>query len=148
MTTLMRWNPVLSTRRDLFRSDLDSLFDGLFSGKSLSNGHAFAPAADIHETKDAYVIRLDLPGVSQKDVKVTFDGDTLSIRGERKLEQVHEKDQIHYRERLSGTFERNFTLSAPVRSDQVRASYKDGVLDVTVPKAEEAKTREIEIQVG
>ena len=81
-------------------------------------------------------------------MKVSILGDTLTIRGERKLEQVHEKENIHYRERRSGSFERSFTLAAPVRADQVRASYKDGVLEVSVPKAEEARTREIEIQIG
>jgi len=144
MTTLMRWSPLLSSRRDSF----DHLFDRLVAGSPLTNGHRFDPAADIHETAEAYVIRLDLPGVAQKDVKVSILGDILSIRGERKLEKVHEKENIHYRERVSGSFERTFRLTAPVRSDQVRAAYKDGVLEVTVPKAEEAKTREIEIQVG
>jgi len=147
MNTLMRWNPLLSTRRDLFRNDFDQLFDSLVSGSGLPNSQ-FAPPSDIHETAEAYVIRMDLPGVAQKDVKVTILGDTLAIRGERKLEQVHEKENVHYRERRSGSFERTFTLAAPVRADQVRATYRDGVLEVSVPKAEEAKTREIEIQVG
>ena len=148
MTTLMRWNPLLSTRRDLFRSDFDQLFDSLVSGSSPGNGIHYDPPADIHETAEAYVIRVDLPGVSQKDVKVSILGDTLTIRGERKLEPVGEKENIHYRERRGGSFERAFTLAAPVRADQVRASYKDGVLEVSVPKAEEARTREIEIQIG
>lgn len=148
MTTLMRWSPLLSNRRGPFASDIDQLFDSLVSGSALSNGHRFDPASDVHETAEAYVIRLDLPGVAQKDVKVSILGDTLSIRGERKLEKVHEKENIHYRERRSGSFERTFTLAATVRADQVRAAYKDGVLEVTVPKAEEAKTREIEIQLG
>ncbi len=148
MTTLMRWNPLLSTRRDLFRSDIDQLFDNLVSGSTLGNGIHYDPAADVHETAEAYVIRMDLPGIAQRDVKVSILGDTLTVRGERKLEQVHEKENIHYRERRSGSFERSFTLAAPVRPDQVRASYKDGVLEVTVPKAEEARTREIEIQVS
>ncbi len=145
MTTLMRWSPLLSNHRGPFAGDFDQLFDSLVAG---SNGHRFDPAADIHETAEAYVIRLDLPGVAQKDIKVSILGDTLTVRGERKLENVHEKENIHYRERRSGSFERTFTLAAPVRPDQVRAAYKDGVLEVTVPKAEEAKTREIEIQLG
>jgi HSP20 family protein len=148
MTTLMRWNPLLSTRRDLFRSDFDQLFENLVSGATPGSAAFYDPATDVHETAEAYVIRMDLPGVSQKDVKVSILGDTLTIRGERKVEQVHEKENIHYRERRSGSFERAFTLAAPVRADQVRASYRDGVLEVTVPKAEEARTREIEIQVG
>ena len=146
MTTLLRWNPLLSTRRD-YRNDFDQLFDTLVSGGSPGNGIHYAAPADVHETPEAYVIRMDLPGVSQKDVKVSILGDTLTIRGERKLETVNEKENIHYRERRSGSFERSFTLAAPVRPEEVRASYKDGVLEVSVPKAEQARTREIEIQV-
>ena len=149
MTTLLRWNPLLPTRRESYRSDFDRLFDSLVAGTSPGDGIHYAPAADVHETAEAYVIRVDLPGVSQKDVKVSILGDTLTIRGERKLEPVtDEKEKIHYRERRSGSFERSFTLAAPVRPGEVRASYKDGVLEVAVPKAEEARTREIEIQVG
>ena len=148
MTTLLRWSPLHSTRRDFFRNDFDQLLGSLVSGEAPANGARFAPPADIHETTEAYVIRLDLPGVPQKDVKVTLLGDTLTIRGERKFEALGEKEQLHHRERRTGSFERHFTLSAPVRADQVRAGYRDGVLEVSVPKAEAAKTREIEIQVG
>jgi HSP20 family protein len=148
MTTLMRWNPLLTTRRGLFRSDFDQLLDDLVPGATAGNGIHYLPASDVHETAEAYVIRIDLPGVSQKDVHVSILGDTLTIRGERKLEPVNEKENLHHRERRSGSFERAFTLAAPVRPDQVRASYKDGVLEVSVPKAEQARTREIEIQVG
>ena len=148
MTTLLRWNPLLPTRRDFFRNDFDQLFDSLVSGTTSGNGIHYHPTSDVHETAEAYVIRMDLPGVAQKDVKVSILGDTLTIRGERKLEPVHEKENIHYRERRSGSFERSFTLAAPVRPAAGRASYKDGVLEVSVPKAEQARTREIEIQVG
>lgn len=151
MSTLMRWSPLFSSRRDLngLRNDFDQLFDSLISGTTpRANANLFAPAADIHENPEAYLIRLDLPGIAQKDVKVTIMGDTLTIRGERKLEERKDQDNVHYRERLFGTFERSFTLSAPVRADQVKASYKDGVLEVRVPKADEARTREIEVQVS
>ncbi len=151
MTTLMRWSPLFTPRRDLagLRSDFDHLFDSLISGSGSNPGRElFAPAADIHENAEAFVIRLDLPGVSQKDVKVSIMGDTLTIRGERKHEENRDKDNVHYRERMFGSFERTFTLTAPVRSDQVKATYRDGVLEVRVPKAEEARTREIEVQVG
>ena len=150
MTTLMRWNPLLSHRRDLngLRSDFDHLFDNLLSSTARERGGLFTPAADIHETEEAYVVRLDLPGVAQEDVKVTILGDTLTIRGERKLEEMQAKDSVHYRERSFGTFERTFTLTAPVRANRVRATYRDGVLEVSIPKAEEAKAHEVEIQVG
>jgi HSP20 family protein len=93
------------------------------------------------------VIKADLPGVSQKDVKVSLMGDTLVIRGERRSEKNDETTPLRI-ERSYGMFERSFTLGAPVRSDQVKATYRDGVLEIHVPKAEEARLREIDIQVG
>lgn len=149
MSTLVRFGPLFSTRRDLsgLRNDFDQLFDTLLSGSRVAPT-VLTPPADVHEDAEAFVVRLDLPGVQQKDVKVTIMGDTLTIRGERKLDTVAEKQNLHYRERVFGNFERSFTLTAPVRADKVRATYRDGVLEVSVPKAEEARTREVEIQVG
>ena len=90
----------------------------------------------------------DLPGVSQKDVKVSLVGDTLTIRGERRDERSEKSGTVLRVERNSGTFERSFTLGTAVRSDGVKATYRDGVLEIRVPKAEEARLREIEIQTG
>ena len=147
MTTLLRWNPMLSRSRSV-HDDFDRLFDGWLNPSLLTAGQGLAAPADVHETPEAYVIRLDVPGLSQKDVKVTVMGDTVTIRGERKQEEKLDRDNLHFRERRFGSFERGFTLQTPVRADQVRASYRDGVLEVRVPKAEEARTREVEIQVG
>jgi HSP20 family protein len=102
---------------------------------------------DVEETPEDFVVRMDLPGVAQKDVKVSLMGDTLTIRGERKHEAEHKEGSWHRVERAYGSFERTFTLGAGVRNDKVKASYKDGVLEVRVPKAEEARLREIEVQV-
>jgi HSP20 family protein len=93
------------------------------------------------------VFRADLPGVNAKDVKITVSGDTLSLRGERKREDKKTEGSLHRIERSYGSFERSFTLGAPVRADQVRAAYRDGVLEIRVPKADEARAREIEVQV-
>jgi HSP20 family protein len=103
---------------------------------------------DIEETPDAFVLRADLPGMSQKDVKVVLTGDVLTLRGERKRETTKSEGTCHRCERVHGAFERTFTLTSPVRADQVKATYRDGVLEVLVPKAEEARVREIEVQVG
>ena len=147
MTTLMRWSPLFSGNRSLDRwNDFDRLFDGLVSGGSSSL--RFSPATDIQETPEEFVLRLDLPGVAQKDVKVTLLGDELTIHGERKQDETRKNGKSEYRERVFGSFQRSFTLSAPVQADQVKATFKDGVLEVHVPKAEQARTREIEIQVG
>jgi HSP20 family protein len=106
------------------------------------------PVVDIEETPEQFVLRMDLPGVAQKDVKVHVMGDTLTIRGERRQSGT-EKDGNWLRcERSHGVFERAFTLGAPVRADQVKASYRDGVLEVSVPKAEEARLREVEVKIA
>ncbi len=148
MTSLIRWNA--SPARDLLglRDDVDRLFETMFQTSPLNQEGArgFLPPADIEETKDGFVVRLDLPGVTQQDVKVSLLGDTLTVRGERTLER---KDKtLHRVERQHGTFERTFTLAVPVRPDQVKATFRDGVLEIQIPKAEEAKIREIEVQVG
>jgi HSP20 family protein len=148
--TLIRWGSAPVTPiRDLTNFDeVNRLFDGLFTrGTPRSDLSAiFTPAVDIEETPTEFVVRMDLPGVAQQDVKVSLMGDTLTIRGERRQESP--KGSNHRLERVHGTFERSFTLGTPVRSDQVKAQYRDGVLEVRVPKAEEARMREIEVQAG
>ena len=150
---ITRWSPVtLSPVRDLFNThdEFNRLFDGFFTGKALRSDLApiFTPAVDIEETADEFVFKADLPGMSQKDVKVNLMGDTLTIRGERKQESESKNGGVHRTERVYGAFERTFRLGTPVRNDKVKAQYKDGVLEIRVPKAEEAKLREVEVQVA
>ena len=147
--TITRWSPLtLSPARDLFGADLDHLFDGFLTRTRGDLAPEFAPAVDIEETTDEFVFKADLPGVSQKDVKVNLLGDTLTIRGERKQESETKNGGIHRSERIYGAFERRFKLATPVRNDKVKAQYKDGVLEIHVPKAEEAKLREVEVEVA
>jgi HSP20 family protein len=151
--TLIRWSPTpFAPLRDLptIQDEVNRLFDSAFTRGPLRAdlSAVFTPLVDVEETSEEFILRADLPGVAQKDVKVSLMGDTLTIRGERKRE-IGQKDGSHHRiERLYGTFERSFTLGSPVRNDQVKAQYRDGVLEVHVPKAEEARIREIEVQVG
>ena len=152
---LIRWNPVTSRRSLSLQDDFNNLFDIdrvfneitriPFDGEMQT---LHAPAVDIEETQDEFIIHADLPGMSQKDVKVSLLGDTLTLRGERKRESTKNEENLHRTERMYGSFERTFKLGRPVSGDQVRATYKDGVLEVRVPKAEEARMREIEVQVG
>jgi len=144
--TMIRWN---SPSRSLVRvhDDWDRWFDGLFDGRGAGRDlpTLFAPPVDIDETAEAFVLRVDLPGVSSQDVKVSVLGDTLTIRGERKSETAKNSRRT---ERVHGTFERTFTLGATVSGDRVQATYKDGVLEIQVPKAEAAKAREIEVKIA
>ena len=145
---LIRWTP-RQNGNDLtsFRSEMDRLFDDFLRPKYDREWAPFTPPVDVEENATEYVFSLDLPGVSAKDVKVTANGDTLTIRGERKA--AEKKDEsLHRVERSYGMFERSFTLGTPVRPDQIQASYKDGVLEVHVPKADEARSREIEVKIG
>ena len=148
--TLIRWTPARSTGLSDLRNEMDRLFDSFVSTRSLPTGDydVMSPPVDIEETTDAFLLRADLPGVAQKDVKVSFAGDTLTLRGERKRESEAREGAVHRTERVYGAFERSFTLTSPVRGDQIKATYRDGVLEIRVPMAEEARVREIEVQAG
>ena len=99
----------------------------------------------MKETQNEIVVKADLPGVDKKDINIQVENNILTIRGERKSE-VEEKDANVYRsERMYGTFQRTFTLSTRIKSDAIRADYKDGVLTISLPKVEEVKPRQIEI---
>jgi HSP20 family protein len=148
--TLIRWTPARNTGLLDLRSEMDRLFDSFLSTRSLpaQDADTVSPPVDIEETPEAFVLRADLPGVSQKDVKVSFSGDTLTLRAERKRESEKQEGALHRTERFYGMFERSFSLTSPVRGDKIQATYRDGVLEIRVPKAEEAKPREIEVKVG
>ncbi len=148
---LIRWQPS-TPARDLIRmqSDMDRLLESVL-GSTAPGGRldlGASPAVDVEENAEGFVLRADLPGISQQDVKVSLLGDTLTLRGERKLESERGENGTHRVERFSGAFERTFVLGVPVRGDQVKAVYRDGVLEIRVPKSEESRTREIEVQVG
>ena len=146
--TLIRWSPARSRELTTVQDEVNRLFDSFFSHTPQRGDFnaLFTPAVDIEENSDGYVIRMDLPGVAQKDVKVQLTGETLTVRGERKQESIEKNAGRIRSERVYGSFERTFELGAPVRSDQVKATYRDGVLEIRVPKAEQARVREIEIR--
>jgi len=132
--------------RDLFR-DFYGATQGPWSGKG-RDGAAWMPAVDIEETEQAYLVSADLPGVDQKDVKVSLENQMLSIRGERRAETDESRKGRHRVERAWGVFERTFTLPHTVDAEHVKAAYKDGVLTITLPKREGARQKLIEVKVG
>ncbi len=152
--SLIRWKP----SRDLasFPSDMVSLqremnrvFDSFFNGvdePGLLNG-TWAPAVDVAEGEDSYTVKMELPGVKKDDVKITLESNILTIRGEKKAESEVKEKNYHRTERSYGSFQRSFTLPTTVKNDRIDAVYKDGILTVTLPKAEEAKPRQIEVKV-
>ncbi len=130
------------------QTQMNRLFDN-FVGQPTSSGLAervWAPAADMYETKNEVVITAELPGLSEKDIHLSITGDLLTIQGERQW-SGDVQDASHYRrERWFGKFERTFSLPMPVESGQIKATYRDGVLTVKLPKVEEIKPKEIKIE--
>ena len=106
------------------------------------------PALDLHEDNDNFVVKIELPGMKKDDIDVTLEDGALSISGERKSDEKFEGAEVYRSERFFGRFQRTVTLPAPVAADKIKAQYKDGVLTVTLPKTEEAKPKQINVQVN
>jgi HSP20 family protein len=108
----------------------------------------WAPALDISERKDAYVVTVEVPGVKPEELDITLEDGLLTIQGERRFAQESSDQQFHRVERRYGSFRRSITLPSQVQADQIEASFDNGVLEVIVPKAEEAKPKKITVRPG
>jgi HSP20 family protein len=145
--TMDRWEPFRNVSD--IQTEVNRLFDGFFGRPAAagSTGRTWAPPVDMYQTKDDVVLTLEVPGVREKDVSVSITGDLLSVKGERQFEnEVKEHDLLHV-ERAYGRFERLIQLPMPVQADRVKATYRDGVLEIRLPKAEEVKPKEIKIDI-
>jgi HSP20 family protein len=144
---LVPWRPF----EDLgtLRREMDRLLERFF-GETLGLERPvgmWTPRADVTETKDSVTIKAELPGLEAKDVEVSLSGDMLTIKGEKKQEKEEKDEHHHLVERTYGAFSRMVRLPAPVAADKIKASFKNGVLTVTLPKTEEAKQKAIPISV-
>jgi HSP20 family protein len=143
-----RWEPF----RNLvdIQGEVNRLFDN-FLGRpapAATSGRAWIPAVDMYETKDDLVLQVEVPGVREKDVAVSITGDLLSIRGERRFSEEEARDRkLLHVERVYGQFERLIQLPLAVQADKVKATYREGLLEIKLPKAEELKPREIKIDI-
>ena len=140
MPAMVRWEP----QRDLWdiQRSLSRLLDvGRVDGE-LGSGFA----TDVYETPDDVLVTADLPGIPLKDITVQFHGGQLSIRASRKLEGPQGASELRL-ERASGEFVRTFAVAAPIQPEAIEASYRDGVLTIRLPKAEEARPRQIPVKV-
>lgn len=151
---LVRFRPVSSAVdpfRDLsdVQSEMNRLFDGFFGRSSQAGApeRVWAPAVDMYETKDELIVTAEVPGIREKDIHLAITGDMLTLKGERHWDQEVKQESYYRGERWFGRFERALPLPIPVQADKVKASYRDGVLTVTLPKAEEIKSKEIKIDV-
>ena len=123
-----------------------ALDEAVASSWNGSNGHAWVPALDIVERQDAYVLALEVPGVDPSTIDVSFEKSLLTVRGERATVETQKDDNVRVMERVTGSFLRSVRLPEHVDGDRISAESKDGVLYLTVPKAQSAKARKIQIK--
>ncbi len=146
--SLEGWSPLgqLTNVRD----ELNRLFSSTFGelGRSSDLFGMWTPTMDLYEGKDEFVVKAELPGMKKEDIDISLHEGALSISGERRSEEPAKETETHRTERYFGRFQRTLELPRPVKADAVKASYKDGVLTITLPKTEEAKPKQIEVKVG
>lgn len=156
---LEKWQPWVQsvTRRDPFaefadlRREMDQMFGQFFGGtpfRMAATDSLWCPLVDIHETKDSILLKAELPGVRQEDIQVSIVDNTLTLKGERKRETEVKEDQYHRIERNYGRFERSIVLPSVVDAGRVKATYREGVLEIQLPKKEEAKPKAIKVEVA
>ncbi|MEW6594116.1 MAG: Hsp20/alpha crystallin family protein [Thermodesulfobacteriota bacterium] len=144
---LVPWKPFGELRT--LRKEMDDLWNRFMGespfGRFMAQG--WAPSADISETKDKVIVKVDLPGLEATDVQLSISGDLLTVKGEKKQEQEEKDEHHHYVERSYGAFQRTFRLPVEVDSDKVQAKFDKGVLRITLPKTAKARKKEIKVQV-
>jgi len=147
MRTLTRWEPFRGTTS--LQDHVNRLFSEVFERKAEESSlTAWAPSVDIYETEQELVVKADLPEVDPKDLDIRVENNILTIRGERKFEKkVNEENYLRV-ERAYGSFARSFTLANTVNSEAIKADYQNGVLTLSIPKKEEAKPKQIKVNVG
>ena len=119
------------------QDELDRLFESPLTG--------WVPALDVHEDKDSFVVRTELPGLKREDIEVSLHDGALVISGERKVEKLEGGVEVHRQERYYGKFQRALTLPTPVAADKIKAQYKDGILTVIMPKSGDRGARHISV---
>jgi HSP20 family protein len=149
-----RWRPLETFREleqrmeDLMRYPFAGLRRPLFGWRVPTEELAWTPALEMYEKPDKLIVRLEVPGLKKEDIDISFAGDTLTISGERKIES-EAKDKDYYQCEFSyGKFSRSLTIPSAVKVDKVEATYEKGILEIVLPKAEEAKPKKVEIKDG
>jgi HSP20 family protein len=148
MTVLTRWEPFreFSTLQDrmnrLFRETQGNSQDEALTSSS------FAPAVDVYEDEHNVTLKIEVPGIDEKDIDVRIENNTLTVHGERKIEKEEKEENYRRVERQYGSFTRTFTLPPTVEAEKAQADYDKGVLKITLPKKAEAKPKQIKVNVG
>ena len=138
--TVLRYEPWALLNR--LRRDLDQSFE------NVARDATWTPAVDIHEEAQRFLVRADLPGVKATDIEVTADKGVLTLRGERQIDKKEVDGHYSRVERVAGKFVRTFTLPDNVQTDAIKAQFKDGVLELTIPKVAKVEPRRIEVQAA
>jgi len=146
MTTISRWDSF----RDMatLNSRLNQIFSEYGRGNDELTTTGFVPPVDIYEDAHNVTLKLEVPGIEEKDLDIRVENNTLTVRGERRFEQEEKEENFHRIERRYGSFSRSFTLPNTVDSDKVQASYVNGVLQIQLAKKAEAKPKQIKINIG
>lgn len=144
MTTLSRWNPW----RDMLalQEQMNRMRGEPYGREQELEYGTWIPPVDLREEEQAFVIKMEVPGLKKEDIDIHLENNVLILRGERKFEKEDEKKNYHRIERFYGKFARSFTLPSLIQADGIAANLKDGVLEVTIPKAEESKPKKIAIK--
>jgi HSP20 family protein len=145
---IVRWEPF--REMSTLQNEMNRLFNTVFDTPAPGNGgggtlRRWMPAMDLVETEDSFVLRADLPGMKQDDVKIEFEDGTLTVSGERKVEHDSKNEGYYRVERAFGSFSRSLTLPQGIDPEAVTANFDNGVLEIRIPKPEERKPRRIEI---
>ncbi len=147
---IVRWRPFedFMSVQDEMSSFFDNFFGRRLPTKRMADSQtAWLPRVDISENEDEILVKADVPGITKEDIKITLSDNVLSISGEKKTERNEEDENYHRVERVFGSFERNFYIPKNVDAAKISAKYTDGVLAVSLPKKEEAKPKEIPVDV-
>lgn len=142
---IVRWDPF----KDFLslQEDLSKMFERRFGRGPHWGVSLWAPAIDVYEKGSNVVVKAELPGIKPEEIDVLAEEDRLTIKGERKLEEETKEEDYYRLERRYGSFERTLPLPTAVKTDKIKAKFKDGVLEVTLPKTEEAKPKEVKVKV-
>ncbi|MFH2038998.1 MAG: Hsp20/alpha crystallin family protein [Chloroflexota bacterium] len=145
MSNIIRWEPMREMMT--LREAMDRLFDDAFT-RPINNTSGFSsiPAIDLFQTEDDVVVKASLPGLKSEDVHISVTNGVLSLSGEFKQEEETKESTYHIREHRQGSFERSLQLPVDVETDKAKADFKDGILTITLPKAEAVKPRTISIK--
>lgn len=132
----------LSTLQD----EINKIFSRFFSSKDFAVA-SFTPKLDLSETDNEFKIAVDVPGFTENDIEVSFENGVLTIKGKKEDEKVEEKENFYHKERFSGSFMRNISIPKPIKVDSIKATFKNGVLNIYLPKEEEVKPKSIKISI-